>query len=68
MKVKIMVSELTVPRGDMFIIEGRMAEIAYAPSPFVSEEGPGKIIVCHPDDEERLREAIEETPEMELVE
>ena len=63
MKVKVIANEKWATPGEMIVVENaRLAEIAFVPEPYLSEEGvPARLILCHPDDEEKVREAINES-------
>lgn len=70
MKVKLFVGEHLATPGVMYFIDNlREGAIRYDPVPYLSDEGepPIRGVVCHPDDEARVREAVEQNPELELV-
>jgi hypothetical protein len=69
MKVKVVVNEDWVSPGETLVIENaRIAEIAFVPQPYLSEDGvPARIVLCHPDDEVSVREAITESDFMVLA-
>lgn len=61
MTFKLIVSDLLCPvPGSMFVLDNaREAYIGFNPAPFVATESePMRLIVCHPSDEVKVREAM----------
>lgn len=69
MKVKILPREDLANSGDMFLIDNaRMAVVGFdLGAPFLREEDPARIIVCHPSDQPQLEELIAASDSMELI-
>jgi len=66
MRVKLVVNaDLTKP-GDMYMLKAETVEAVYDPFPNVAFAEPLRIVVCHPKDEGRIREAIKKSKGLEL--
>jgi hypothetical protein len=69
-KVQVLVKPDLCPAGRMFVINAQEASIGYdLGAPYVDEEGPAKIVLCHEEsDAFRVREAVRDSKGMELYE
>lgn len=66
MKVKVIAKDWIT---EMYVIDNtRLSSVRYdLGAPYIDEEEPARIILCHPIDESRVREAIEYADDMELI-
>jgi len=66
MRVKVIANaDLTKP-GDMYMLKAETVEAVYEPGPRVVFAEPLRIVVCHPKDEGKIREAIKGDRNLEL--
>lgn len=70
MRVRVVERAGWVTPGEMIVIDNtRTAAIGYDPLPFLDvEDEPERIVICDPSDGEKVREAIGEDSQLELVE
>ena len=69
MRIKIIVNDEWCTSGDMFVIDtARTADVRYDLGPYLDEGPPCRIIICHSNDEANLRELIDQSDQMELIE
>lgn len=64
MKFKLIVADFLDPTtGNFFVIDGaRAAVLGYNPAPFIDvETDPLRLILCHPADVKRVREALDDS-------